>query len=727
MIERSLVTLGDTARVQHVLAKARRGEPVSVAVIGGSITQGASATKVETRYGNLVAKWWQEHFPQAQISFHNAGIGATGSNFGALRLKRDLLSHKPDFVVVEYGVNDGNGEEFAETLEGLLRQLLDEPQQPAVMLLFMMNMAGGNAQEWHGKVGNHYNLPMVSYRDMLWPEIEAGRLKWTDISPDEIHPNDRGHAWCARIVGFALEKVLSTLPPDGKLSAIKPLPEPLISDDFQYVALREAGFLNPVSNQGWTLTNTDPVWGFWSATEPGSVIEFELAGTRLMLMDFHLRGPMGIVKVQVDGLPAQNHDTWFPATWGGCRHTWEIAKDLPPGLHKVRLELLAEKNPESEGTEVRVFGLGAAGVKEPPVIYEEFRPGQVWLDDTGSAINAHGGGLLYHEGLYYWYGEHKVAGEAGNVAWVGVHCYSSRDLYNWKDEGIALSSADYPGTEIAPGNVIERPKVIYNAKTGKFVMWFHLELAGQGYSAARSGVAVSDTPAGPFQFVKSFRPNAGVYPANAAEEWRHLLTDEEKAELGKLDLWGAPVDGLAANLLYRRDFESGQMARDMTLFVDDDGTAWHVYSSEENSTLQFSKLTDDYLAPAGEYYRVLVGDWNEAPALFKWKGKYWLISSGCTGWAPNAARLAVSDKLSGPWTPLGNPCRGSEEQTSFTFGTQSTYVLPVQGKKDAFIFCADRWQPQNAIDGRYVWLPILFDGDKPCLEWFDAWDLSVFD
>lgn len=169
ILARSLVSAGDTARLQHVFAKAKRGEPVTVAVIGGSITAGAKASKTQYRYGDLVADWWRNTFPQTKITSVNAGIGATGSNYGALRAKRDLLSRNPDCVVVEFAVNDSNNQRAAESLEGLVRQILNQPNHPAVILLFMMHKNGSNAQEWHSKVGRHYDLPMISYRDALWP------------------------------------------------------------------------------------------------------------------------------------------------------------------------------------------------------------------------------------------------------------------------------------------------------------------------------------------------------------------------------------------------------------------------------------------------------------------------------------------------------------------------------------------------------------------------------
>ena len=140
----------------------------------------------------------------------------------------------------------------------------------------------------------------------------------------------------------------------------------------------------------------------------------------------------------------------------------------------------------------------------------EFRPGELWKDTDGVAINAHGGGIMFHGGKYWWYGEYKTEGEAGNLAQVGVSCYSSDDLYNWKNEGIALAVSDEPGSDIERGCILERPKVIYNALTGKFVMWFHLELKGSGYSSARSGIAVADRPEGPFPLYAA----PELFPAN---------------------------------------------------------------------------------------------------------------------------------------------------------------------------------------------------------------------
>mgnify|MGYP002992880286 FL=1 len=307
-------------------------------------------------------------------------------------------------------------------------------------------------------------------------------------------------------------------------------------------------------------------------------------------------------------------------------------------------------------------------------------PGEVWKDTDGNPINAHGGGLLYHEGTYYWYGEYKK-GETILPEWAtwecyrtdvtGVSCYSSKDLLNWKFEGIVLPAVkDDEKHDLHPSKVLERPKVIYNEKTKKFVMWAHVESAD--YSKACAGVAVSDSPTGTFTYVGSFRPN-------------------------------------------------GAMSRDQTVFVDDNGKAYQFYSSENNATLYISELTDDYLKPTGRYTRNFVKQSREAPAVFKYNGKYYMLSSGCTGWDPNVAELAVADSIMGQWTTIGNPCTGPDADK--TFYAQSTYVQQVYGKGNAYIAMFDRWKKKNLEDSRYVWLPLEFGKDGTItIPWRDSWD-----
>lgn len=310
--------------------------------------------------------------------------------------------------------------------------------------------------------------------------------------------------------------------------------------------------------------------------------------------------------------------------------------------------------------------------------------GTKWLDTDGNPINAHGGGILYHNGKYYWYGEYKK-GETTLPEWAtwesyrtdvsGVSCYSSPDMVNWTFEGLVLPAVkDIPSHDLHPSKVLERPKVVYNPKTRKFVMWFHAESAD--YSKAASGVAVSDSPVGPFTYLGSFRPN------NA-------------------------------------------MSRDQTLFVDDDGKAYQITSSEENQTLYINELTDDFLRPTGRYTRNFIGMSREAPAVFKKDGKYYMLTSGCTAWDPNKAQLAVADSIMGEWKVLGDPCTGKDADK--TFYGQDTYVQKVHGKKDLYIAMFDKWNKKDLEDSRYIWLPIDFSNGKISIPWREKWSMSDYE
>lgn len=353
-----------------------------------------------------------------------------------------------------------------------------------------------------------------------------------------------------------------------------------------------------------------------------------------------------------------------------------------------------------------MFGLSA-------VARGVFRPGELWPDHRGQHINAHGGGILEYKGRYYWFGEHKS--DSTSAALVGVTCYSSKNLYDWRYEGVALPVVDIPGHDIERGCTMERPKVVYNPRTRQFVMWFHLELKGKGYSAARYGVAVSESPTGPYRFLRSGRVNAGTLPLGLSDADRNVLDTLCTEGYGE---WWTPRwrQAVREGLFMKRDLEAGQMARDQTVYVDTDGRAYHIYSSEENLTLQIAELTPDYTAHTGRYVRVAAGGQNEAPAIFRHGGTYWLITSGCTGWAPNRARMFSAPSIWGPWQQHGNPCRGP--QADITFGGQGTYILPVNGR---YIFMADIWRPEHPSDARYVWLPIGFENGQPVIEWRQEW------
>lgn len=346
----------------------------------------------------------------------------------------------------------------------------------------------------------------------------------------------------------------------------------------------------------------------------------------------------------------------------------------------------------------------------------KFHPGQVWLDNNGQPINAHGGGFLQFDRVWYWYGEHKIAGEAGNFAHVGVHVYHSDNLYQWIDDGIAFDIRQNPEF-FPPGKcIIERPKVLFCRATGKFVMWFHYE-PDTTYRMAAAGMAVSDTPIGPFRFVRTCRPNPGVWAENTPE----MLRNEERVSMA-VEYLAQRDAGLVPELPSDPSFlgasvPRGQESRDMTLFLDNDGQAYHIYSSEHNQAIHIAELTGDFLGHTGRYWRTFENRMMEAPAVFSHQGKYYFIASGCSGWFPNAARSAVAENIIGPWMEMGNPAVDAEADT--TYSSQSSYILQA-GQR--FIYVGDRWNPQNAINGRYVWLPIDFENGRPVIHWHDEWN-----
>ena len=283
-----------------------------------------------------------------------------------------------------------------------------------------------------------------------------------------------------------------------------------------------------------------------------------------------------------------------------------------------------------------------------------------WADTEGNPIQAHGGGMLKVGEEYYWFGENRNP----DGTFYAVSAYRSKDLRRWEHVHDVLTMDSDP--DLKPAN-IERPKVVYNEATQKFVMWMHWE-NGMDYGAARSAVASSDQVAGDYDYHGSFRP----------------LQDSGVMDHGR----------------------PGYMSRDCTLFVDDDGTGYFLSASNENYDLHLYRLTDDYLSIAERTALLFEGGHREAPALFKRNDTYFLITSGATGWSPNQAQYATSSSLASGWSNLKNV------GDSTTFYSQSTYVLPVEGSSGAeYLYMGDRWAGAyggRVNDSTYVWQPIEF-------------------
>jgi len=296
-----------------------------------------------------------------------------------------------------------------------------------------------------------------------------------------------------------------------------------------------------------------------------------------------------------------------------------------------------------------------------------------WNDTNGERIEAHAAGMLQApEGRWYWYGESKKTSGLGDH---GVNCYSAPDISGpWTAEGQIFHQSDIKMQGKAGPFIVERPKVLYNAKTKMYVMWFHLDDAGYAYRHA--GVAQSATPNGNFSFHAGFQP-----------------------------------DGIPS--------------LDMSLFRDPVDNVAYFIRSCDNSYTGISRLSDDYLNSTGLISQHPV---FEGMAIFRHpNGTYYCIGSHLTGWNPNPLMLfrAAGATLDDPqWVDMGNP---TDDPTSFN--SQPTYVVsftPAKGDP-YFVYMADNWVhggPAGLIDASYIWLPLEFHEHSVVLKKSTEWDLD---
>jgi len=348
------------------------------------------------------------------------------------------------------------------------------------------------------------------------------------------------------------------------------------------------------------------------------------------------------------------------------------------------------------------------------------RPGQPWLDTNGNRIQAHGGSIFYENGVFTWYGENKehTTPGSGNWHW-GVRAYTSTDLVHWEDRGLIIPPVlDDPDSPLHPAQGMDRPHIIFNQSTGKYVCW--LKVMGEGHEQ-RSTVLVADALLGPYEIVR-----AGLQPL-------------------------------------------GMNAGDFDLLVDPaTGTAYY-YFEKVHTDLICAELTEDYTDVTGEYSSHFPHPGppytREAPAHFERNGIHYLITSGTTGYFPNFSEVAAGPTHHGPFEVLGDAHPHDASRTSYRSQVSAVFRHPQ--KKDLYIALGDRWLPQlpddmpdvyesvasrargeapqmpadptamaaamaagsgeNTAIADYVWLPIRFDGDRPYIEWLDEWSPDDFD
>lgn len=343
-------------------------------------------------------------------------------------------------------------------------------------------------------------------------------------------------------------------------------------------------------------------------------------------------------------------------------------------------------------------------------MYQSIHPGQVWLDTEGKPIQAHGGSVMFWEGYYYWYGENKERSLGIDETWHwGIRFYRSTDLCNWEDLGTLIPpDLNNPSSALHPNSKMDRPHILYNEKTKKFVCWIKIMQDDTHQSCA---ILTADNLLGPYTKIRQ-----ELYPLGM--------------NCGDFDLVKAP-DGKAYYYFDRVHFEM------ICADLDEDYTGLTGYYSTH------------FPQPFPPFVR-------EAPAHFFRKGKHYLITSGTTGYLPNPSEISIADTWHGPFRVLGDPHPTDESHTSFH--SQISCVFKVEGKKDLYVAMADRWVPEemdkeyekyvmtfaehfdpdydgpidddfgaacaarNTSIAAYVWLPFRFDGEMAYLDWLDEWN-----
>lgn len=254
MVDRSLISVGDMTRMSDVFQKAQNGEDITVAYIGGSITEGYNAGTTEF-YAKTCTDLLQGYFPDITVTGVNAGISGTPSLLGNLRLERDVLSADPDIVFVEFAVNDGQEADYKNAYESLVRTLLTQEKDIAVVLLFTVLDSGYTCQEHMSKIGANYDLPMISVHDSVYEEIEAGRMTWQDYSNDQSHPNAYGHKCITDFVDNYYQKVLPVVAENvGEVS--KELPDPVFSAKYMNMHYMDSATMDGVELDGFEQYDT---------------------------------------------------------------------------------------------------------------------------------------------------------------------------------------------------------------------------------------------------------------------------------------------------------------------------------------------------------------------------------------------------------------------------------------------------------------------------------------
>lgn len=351
-------------RLKNLMKRAANGESLVIGFLGGSITQGSLSSTPKTCYAYLVYEWWKKSFPNAAFSFVNGGIGGTTSHYGGARAWKDVLCYRPDIVTVDFSVNDDANEFFEETYEGTLRRLLAAPSSPAVVVLNnVFYDTGKNVQDYHNRIADHYGIPYVSIKDTVYPDVESGKIVRADITPDNLHPNDKGHRLVADEICKLLDSIKAEVEEETiageniegkstKTEASVLLPAPLTENAYEHSRLiqiqdNEAildGFLvDPIEKKGML----DIFKNGWTAAHTNDKISFEIECSCLAVQyRKSVQQPVPKAKAVIDG--DEEHavilDGNFTEDWGDCLYLEPLLNHAEKKVHRIEITVTDAKD-----------------------------------------------------------------------------------------------------------------------------------------------------------------------------------------------------------------------------------------------------------------------------------------------------------------------------------------------------------------------------------------------
>lgn len=356
--------MNNITRLKNLMKRAANGESLVIGFLGGSITQGSLSSTPKTCYAYLVYEWWKKSFPNAAFSFVNGGIGGTTSHYGGARAWKDVLCYRPDIVTVDFSVNDDANEFFEETYEGTLRRLLAAPSAPAVVVLNnVFYDTGKNAQDYHNRIADHYGIPHVSIKDTIFPDVESGKIVRADITPDNLHPNDKGHRLVADEICKLLDSIKAEVEEETiageniegkstKTEASVLLPAPLTENAYEHSRLiqiqdNEAildGFLvDPIEKKGML----DIFKNGWTAAHTNDKISFEIECSCLAVQyRKSVQQPVPKAKAVIDGDEAHAVilDGNFTEDWGDCLYLEPLLHHAEKKVHRIEITVTDAKD-----------------------------------------------------------------------------------------------------------------------------------------------------------------------------------------------------------------------------------------------------------------------------------------------------------------------------------------------------------------------------------------------